>query len=54
MTAQPDTRHAPLALWRIAQAFLNLLHNLFGAPSDVARAPILAREAHKRFLAQRR
>ena len=31
-----ETRHAPLALWRIAQAFINTLYNLFGAPEDLA------------------
>jgi hypothetical protein len=30
-------RHAPLDLWRIAEAFLHSLHMLFGAPEDVAR-----------------
>ena len=52
MTAQPETRHAPIALWRIAQAFLNVLHNLFGAPSDIARAPIMARAAYKQLASQ--
>ena len=31
-----ETRHAPLALWRIAQGFINTLYNLFGAPEDLA------------------
>jgi len=45
--APPPIRNAPIALWRIAEAFLHTLHNLFGAPEDVAfrhtltRAPYL-------------
>lgn len=40
-------RNAPIALWRAAELFLHALHNLFGAPEDVAfrhtltRAPYL-------------
>jgi hypothetical protein len=40
------SRTAPLALWRIAEAFLNILHSLFGAPEDVAREHTLTRAAH--------
>ena len=29
-------RNAPIALWRVAETFLHTLHNLFGAPEDVA------------------
>jgi len=40
-------RNAPIALWRVAEAFLHTLHTLFGAPEDIAfqhtmtRAPYL-------------
>jgi len=34
--ATPPIRHAPIALWRVAESFLHILHNLFGAPEDVA------------------
>lgn len=37
---------APIALWRIAQAFLQTLHTLFGAPEDIARRHTLMRDAH--------
>jgi hypothetical protein len=40
-------RHAPLALWRVAQAFLGVLHVLFGDPEDVARRHTLTGKAHK-------
>jgi hypothetical protein len=44
------SRTAPLALWRIAEAFLNILHSLFGAPEDVAREHTLTRAAHMLML----
>ncbi|MBC7770848.1 MAG: hypothetical protein H7124_18875, partial [Phycisphaerales bacterium] len=49
MSAQaPSTiRHAPLDLWRIAEAFLHRLHDLFGAPQDIAAQHTLTRAAHK-------
>jgi hypothetical protein len=43
-------RTAPLALWRIAEAFLHVLHSLFGAPEDVAREHTLTRAAHTLML----
>ncbi len=43
----PPVRHAPRELWLIAQAFLNALYNLFGAPEDVAARHTLALKAHK-------
>jgi hypothetical protein len=39
-------RHAPLALWRAAQAFLGVLHMLFGAPETVAAKHTLTAKAH--------
>lgn len=38
-----NTRSAPLYLWRIAEAFLHTLYNVFGAPEDVARQHTLTR-----------
>lgn len=46
MTTSALPRTAPLALWRVAEAFLHMLHSLFGAPEDVARAHTLTRAAH--------
>jgi hypothetical protein len=39
-------RAAPIALWRVAEAFLQTLHMLFGAPADVAADHTLLRKAH--------
>jgi hypothetical protein len=36
-------RAAPIALWRVAEAFLHTLHNLFGAPEDVVFRHTLTR-----------
>jgi hypothetical protein len=52
MNASPPTdtqtdRTAPLALWRVAAAFMHILHALFGAPADVAARHTLRFEAHK-------
>jgi len=43
---EPVPRSAPIALWRIAEAFLHVLHDLFGAPEDVAARHTLTRAAH--------
>lgn len=43
-------RTAQLAYWRIAEAFLHILHSLFGAPEDVAREHTLKRAAHTLLL----
>jgi hypothetical protein len=32
----PPHRAAPLALWRVAEAFMHMLYNLFGAPEHIA------------------
>lgn len=42
----PAIRHAPLEYWRIAERFLHLLHNLFGAPEAVASQHTLAAQAY--------
>lgn len=39
-------RTAPIALWRIAQAFLHTLHALFGAPERVAFLHALTARNH--------
>ena len=41
---------APPALWRIARAFICVLHDLFGGPSDIARAHSLPHIAYKLLL----
>lgn len=43
-------RTAPIALWRVAESFLHVLHNLFGAPEDVARDHTLTRAAYTLLL----
>ncbi|MGD9968376.1 MAG: hypothetical protein AB7T59_17790 [Hyphomonadaceae bacterium] len=45
ITASP-VRHAPLALWQIARAFLETLQALFGRPEQIAARGALARKAH--------
>jgi hypothetical protein len=51
MTAAPAPQTtAPPALWRIARAFICVLHDLFGAPSDIARAHSLTHAAYKLLL----
>ena len=52
MNAPPTTNTqtdltAPLALWRVAAAFMHILHALFGAPEDVAARDTLRLAAHK-------
>lgn len=46
-TTDTPTTTAPLALWRVAGAFMHILHALFGAPEDVAARHTLRFEAHK-------
>jgi hypothetical protein len=48
-TAPSPARIAPLALWRVAQAFLHTLYNLFGAPEDVAREHTFTAKAHEQL-----
>lgn len=43
-------RNAPIALWRVAEAFLHTLHNLFGAPEDVAFRHTLTRAPYRLLL----
>ncbi len=40
-------RYAPLEFWRIAEHFLHVLHNLFGAPENVAADHTLTARAYK-------
>lgn len=40
-------RTAPLALWRVAEAFMHILHALFGDPSHVATKHTLTLKAHQ-------
>ncbi len=40
---------APLALWRVAEAFMHLLHNLFGAPADIARQHAFTAKSYNLF-----
>lgn len=47
---QTDTqtdRRAPLALWRVAEAFMHILHALFGDPSQIAAKHTLTLKAHQ-------
>src|SRR5262245_44493460 len=46
----PPTRHAPIALWRVAEAFMHVLYTLFGAPEDVATEHTLTRAPYKLML----
>jgi len=43
-------RNAPIALWRVAEAFLHTLHNLFAAPEDVAFRHTLTRAPYRLLL----
>ena len=46
LPSPPPARHAPIALWRVAEAFMHTLYALFGAPEDVAAEHTLTRAAH--------
>lgn len=46
----PDTRTAPLTLWRSAGAFITTLFNLFGAPQDLAADHTLTAKTHALIL----
>jgi hypothetical protein len=43
-------RHAPLALWRAAGAFINILFQMFGSPEQIAESGALARTARDLLL----
>jgi hypothetical protein len=45
MTSAP-TRSAPIAVWRIAEAFMHALCGLFGNPEDVAAEDTLSAKTH--------
>ncbi len=49
MQPAPQTTASP-ALWRIARAFICVLHDLFGSPSDIARAHSLTHATYKLLL----
>lgn len=49
--APAPTRHAPLALWRAAQAFLLAIHALFGAPQEIAARHTLTGKVHGQLAA---
>lgn len=49
MSDTAPTRHAPRALWLIAQAFMQALFALFGNPEDIARAPYRQAKAYKQL-----
>ncbi len=42
-------RTAPIALWRIVEAFLHQLHDLFGGPERIAARCTLPRDQHRLF-----
>src|SRR5574338_1083868 len=54
MNASPDpdtpVRTAPMALWRVAEAFMRILFALFGAPEDVAERHTLRAEPYRLLL----
>lgn len=47
---EPPNRAAPLALWRVAQEFINWLYMLFGAPEKIAAKYTLPRKLHAQML----
>jgi len=51
MTHRPRAaaRTAPIELWRIAEALLHMLHNIFGPPEHVAARRTLAPNQHRLF-----
>lgn len=49
MSDTPPPRHAPRALWLIAQAFMQALYALFGNPEDIAQAPHRQARAYKQL-----
>src|SRR5262249_3836389 len=42
----PPPRQPPLALWRLVEAFMHTLFNLFGGPEHVAARHTLTANAH--------
>jgi hypothetical protein len=50
ITTAPNTRTAPLPLWRSAGAFITTLFNLFGAPQDIAADHTLTAKTHALIL----
>jgi hypothetical protein len=49
-TPQDPLRTAPLALWRIAAAFLGVLHTMFGPPETIAAKGVLTQKPYALLL----
>ncbi len=47
LTTDPPPKTAPLVLWHVAEAFMHMLHALFGDPSQVAFKHTLTLKAHR-------
>jgi len=47
LTTDTNQATASTALWRVAAAFMHILHGLFGTPSDVAGQNTLTLKAHR-------
>lgn len=47
LTTDTPPKTAPLALWHVAEAFMHMLHALFGDPSQVAFKHTLTLKAHR-------
>ena len=47
LTADTNQATTSTALWRVAAAFMHILHGLFGTPSDVAGQNTLTLKAHR-------
>ncbi len=48
-STHPDTppTTAPLALWRVAEAFMHILHALFGSPTEIAERHTFLHKEHR-------
>jgi hypothetical protein len=49
-TPREPIRTAPLALWRVAAAFLGVLHTMFGAPETIAAKGVLTHKPYALLL----
>jgi hypothetical protein len=50
MTTTALVRHAPLALWQIARAFIETLHAMFGGPEAIATRGVLTSKPYALLL----